>query len=78
MKESVVFLVVVYEVLSRLSLINSLCWKFKWFVIRSPWLSMIVLNDLPVINVISRIVRGSSITQVVGNNVDTTCHSHIM
>lgn len=44
-------------------------------MIRSPWLRIIVLNDLPVTNVISRVVCGSSITQVVGNNVVITCRS---
>lgn len=68
-EKSVVFLATIYEVLSRLSrlsFINSMCGRFKRLVIGSPWLNMIVLNDLIVTNVISRVVCGSPII----------CHSH--
>lgn len=63
-EKSAVFLATIYEALSRLSrlsFINWLCGQVKWLLIGSSWLSMIVLNDLPVTNIISSVVRGSPI-----------------
>ena len=80
-EEGVVFLAVVYEVLSGLSglfFISSLCGRFLWFKVGSFWLIKIVFNNLHVTNVISRIVRGFPTTRVVGRGYIITCHIHIM
>ena len=78
-EEGVVFLAVVYEVLSELSglfLISNLCGRFLWFKVGPFWLIWIVSNNLHVTNIIYRDVRGSPTTQVVGRRDIIVCHSH--
>ena len=78
-EEGVVFLAVVYEVLSGLSelfFISSLCGRFQWFEVGPFWLIWIVFNNLHVTYVIYRVVRGSLITRVVGEGDITVGHSH--
>ena len=80
-EEGVVFLAIVYEVLSELSglfFISSLRGRFLWFEVGPFWLIWIVLNNLHVTNIISRVVRGSLTTRVVGRGDITVCHSHVL
>ena len=80
-EEGVVFLAVVYEVLSGLSglfFISSLGGRFLWFEVGPFWLIWIVFNNLHVTNDIYRVVRDFSIARIVGKGYITACHSHVL